>query len=351
MLDSTNTISSALAQCDPSVKAIANSVQCGDSAELLRDLPKHCVDLVITSPPYYLQRSYNGAEKSVGQESTPEEYLEALMTTFRQCVRVLKPTGNIVYNLGDKYLNGSLSLMPFRFAISICDKFELKLINEITWVKRNPTPRQFNRRLVASTEPFFHFALSDNYFYDRKGFLSSEKKPTRPAPTPKLGQKYRTLIDESVELTEQQKLLAHQELDDVIADVQNGKLFGFRMKIKGIHAGAFGGQEGGRKGQIERKGFTIIRMNGEKMKRDVIESTVETLPGNKHTAVFPLTIIRELVRLLCPKKGLVLDPYIGSGTTAVAAIREKRDYLGIEIDPVYCAYAQERIAQTRALNE
>ena len=117
------------------------------------------------------------------------------------------------------------------------------------------------------------------------------------------------------------------------------------MKIKGIHAEAFGGQEGGRKGQMDKKGFTIIRLKGGKMKRDVIETKVESLPGNGHTAIFPLEIIKEMIRLLSPNKGLVIDPYIGSGTTAVAAIMENRHYLGIDIDPNYCVSAMERISE------
>lgn len=326
------------------MKNLLNSIQCGDSTNLLKQLPDHCIDLVVTSPPYYQQRMYNNIGLSIGQEKTPEYYLDALMDTFSQCVRVIKPTGNIVYNIGDKYLSGSLLLLPFRFAVMVCETFKLKLINEITWVKRNPTPRQFSRRLVPSTEPFFHFALSDDYYYDRESFLSDEKKVKRSAPTPMLGQKYRKLVDESDVLTTSQKKLAHRELDEVIADVHDGKIYGFRMKIKGVHAEAFGGQGGGRKGQMDRKGFTIIRLNGEKLKRDVIESTVETLPGNTHTAIFPLSIVREMIRLLCPEDGIVLDPYVGSGTTAVASIMEGRRYVGIDIDPEYCFSARERIA-------
>ena len=164
------------------MKKVLNTIQCGDSTTLLKQLPDSCADLVITSPPYYRQRTYNNSGLGIGQERKPEYYLEALLETLSECRRVIKPTGNIVYNVGDKYLNGSLLLLPFRFATMACDKFKLKLINEITWVKRNPTPRQFDRRLVSSTEPFFHFAISDNYYYDRKSFCAQSKnlnKPTR----------------------------------------------------------------------------------------------------------------------------------------------------------------------------
>ena len=324
-------------------KETLDTVQCGDAVALLKRLPSHCADLIITSPPYYKQRLYNENGLGLGQERSPGLYLEALLDAFAECVRVVKPSGSIVYNIGDKYLNRSLMLLPYRFAITACERFKLRLVNEITWVKRNPTPRQYDRRLVSSTEPFFHFAVCDDYYYDRKNFYRAEQQDKPSKPGAKLGQRYRDLVQGSAVLSETQKRLAYNELDKVIEEVRSGRLHGFRMKIKGIHAEAFGGQEGGRKGQMERKGFTIIRIKGEKMKRDVIESPVESLPGNGHTAVFPVAIIREMIRLLCPPGGLVIDPYIGSGTTAVAAIMEGRHYFGIEIDPIYHASARQRV--------
>ena len=146
-------------------------------------------------------------------------------------------------------------------------------------------------------------------------------------------------------MTEAQKRCAQRELNKAIAEAQAGDICGFRMKIKGIHAEAFGGNGGGRKSQMDNKGFTIIKMRGERMKKDAIEHPVEALPGNRHTAIFPLRIIRELIRLMCPAGGVVVDPYIGSGTTAVAAIEEKRNYFGIEIDPDYCNAARQRTGQ------
>ena len=320
-----------------------NIIHCGDSTGILQQLPDACVDLIITSPPYYQQRNYNGSGMGIGQESNHGNYLEALMETFEECVRVVKPTGSIVYNIGDKYINRSLSLIPFRFAIMACENFDVRLVNEITWVKRNPTPRQFTRRLVSSTEPFFHFAIGDEYYYDRKNFLKANEKVQISKPGSKTGEKYRQLIRESKILTDKQKTLALKELKEVINEIHEGKICGYRMKIKGVHAEAFGGEEGGRKGQMDKKGFTIIRMKGEKIKKDVIVHQVEALKGNSHTAIFPIAIIRELIRLLCPKKGLVLDPYIGSGTTAVAALMEGREYTGIDIDPEYCIMANKRI--------
>ncbi len=315
---------------------------CGDSETELTELKPNSIDLVITSPPYFQQREYSA--EGLGNEETVEQYLESIVTTFAKVLRVMKPTGNIVYNMGDKIIGGSMLLVPYQFALKVLAGFNLRLVNDITWVKSNPTPHQFSRRLIASTEPFFHFALGRDYYYDRKAFQRAERR-RRSNPTKKLGAKYRELIDSST-LSQAEKDGAHRALDEVIDDVREGKIHSFRMKIRGIHAPAYGGQEGGRKMRIERYGFTIIRISGETLKRDVIENPVESLPGNDHPAVFPVEVIRELIRLLCPAGGMVLDPYLGSGSTMVAAILESRSCIGIDISQEYCIDAQERVRNT-----
>lgn len=328
------------------VVKLANTIQCGDSAFLLRQIPDASVDLLVTSPPYYMQRHYNMAGMTVGNEGCVDEYVDSLMEVFTEAVRVVKPTGSLVYNIGDKYVECSLLLVPFRFAIEATKKNSVRLVNNITWVKANPTPRQFTRRLVSSTEPFFHFAKTSDYYYDRNSFFEKKIPNNSHKPTGRLGEAYREKIENS-DMSREQKENANIALDEVIAEVHAGEIQSFRMKIKGVHAEAFGGQEGGRKIQMERNGFTIIRLHGNSMKRDVMESPVESIPGLRHCAVFPQAIIQEVIKLLCPPGGIVLDPYMGSGTTALAAISEGRDFIGIDIDPDYCGIARERIEQCR----
>lgn len=324
-----------------------DKVHCGDCVDVLRRIPAASVDAVVTSPPYYRQRDYEGI--GIGNEDSVSEYIAALLAAFGEVVRVVKPTGNIVYNLGDKYLGGGLLLAPYRFALAAAEKFPVSLVNNITWVKRNPTPRQYKRRLVSSTEPFFHFVKSDDYYYARDEFMNGSGCQgdfgavlAKPAHKPglKLGMKYRQLLASS-SLSDEQKMLGNRALDEAIAEVRSGAIEGFRMKIRGIHAPAFGGQDGGRNSQMRDNGFTLIRIHGEKMKRDVIESAVASGNGSGHSAVYPLPVIRELIRLLCPPGGVVLDHYAGSGTTLVAARREDRHYIGIDINSGYCRYARK----------
>lgn len=327
-----------------------NRLICGDNLEAIKSLPNGSVNLVVTSPPYFQQRDYGydyGAA-GIGSEPSLNEYLSRLLCLFRECVRVTASDGSIVFNLGDKYQEGNLLLVPYRFAIAATETELVKLVNAISWVKQNPTPRQFRRRLVSSVEPFFHFVKSDSYFYDIDAFLSDPEPAARKAnaATPALGKKYIALLEQS-ELTPEQKSLGRQALLQVIEEVKSGQIAGFRMKIRGIHAEAFGGQEGGRKIQMERQGFTVIRLMGHKMKRDVIETPVETIKGGKHPAIYPVRVVAEMLRLLTRPGDVVLDPFMGSGSTAVACKMLGRHYIGYEISPIYCAEAQTRIDATK----
>jgi site-specific DNA-methyltransferase (adenine-specific) len=320
-----------------------DKIVCGDARILLKEIPSESINLIITSPPYYKQRDYCDLEGEIGNEPTVEAYINNVMKVFHECVRIVRRDGSIVFNLGDKYEDGGLLLIPYRFAIEAFKREPVKLIHNITWVKLNPTPRQFKRRLVSSTEPFFHFVKSDDYYFNIDSFMDIyNSKQERIKASDRLGKKYFELIDKS-QLTEEEKKRAREELLKVIQEVKEGRIVGFRMKIRGIHAPAFGGQEGGRKIQLEKQGFTIIRIHGNAIKRDVIECHVETLKGCPHPAVYPEFIVQELIKLLTRPNDIVLDPFVGSGTTCVAAKKLGRHYIGIDINPEYCKYTEERV--------
>jgi site-specific DNA-methyltransferase (adenine-specific) len=320
-----------------------DKIVCGDARILLKEIPSESINLIITSPPYYKQRDYCDLEGEIGNEPTVEAYINNVMKVFHECVRIVRRDGSILFNLGDKYEDGGLLLIPYRFAIEAFKREPVKLIHNITWVKLNPTPRQFKRRLVSSTEPFFHFVKSDDYYFNIDSFMDIyNSKQERIKASDRLGKKYFELIDKS-QLTEEEKKRAREELLKVIQEVKEGRIVGFRMKIRGIHAPAFGGQEGGRKIQLEKQGFTIIRIHGNAIKRDVIECHVETLKGCPHPAVYPEFIVQELIKLLTRPNDIVLDPFVGSGTTCVAAKKLGRHYIGIDINPEYCKYTEERV--------
>lgn len=326
---------------------INNNIILGDNLSILNQIEKESIDLIITSPPYFQQRNYGNGDLEIGNEPTEKEYLNNLLKVFSECVRVLKPTGAIVFNLGDKYINGSLSLIPYKFAIQVTDNYPIFLINQITWSKLNPTPRQDKRKLIQATEPFFIFAKSKEYYFNLDEYLQhldNLNKITKSKPSDKLGKKYLELIENS-NLTQEQKNNAIKALNEAILAVHNGEIEGFRMKINGVHKLAYGGQDGGRNNQIKNNGFTIIRILGNKMKKDIIESPVEITKNNHHPAVYPLYIIQELIKLLSQEGDFVLDPFCGSGTTCIAARNLNRNYLGIEINPDYVDLANTRLQE------
>jgi site-specific DNA-methyltransferase (adenine-specific) len=327
------------------INKFLNKIICGDCREILEEIPDNSIDLIITSPPYFQQREYGGG--GVGNEQKVDDYINNLVKIFRQCVRVVKKTGTIVFNLGDKYIDGNLLLVPYRFAIEIQKDNIVKLINELTWVKVNPAPKQCSKKLIPATEPFFIFAKTDDYYFNKDAFLEYRDKYMNGGKKKAgndVGKKYYELIEKS-DLSNEEKCQAKKELNEVIMEVMQGKIESFRMKIRGLHALPYGGQAGGRLTQIENKGFTVIKIYGNSIRKDVIESNVETIKGNIHPAVYPEFIIQELLKLLTKENDVVLDPFLGSGTTAIVAQRLKRKYIGIEIHSEYINYAENRIKQ------
>ncbi len=314
----------------------------------MNEIPPSSIDLIITSPPYFKQRDYGGI--GIGNEQTLDEYIYNLMNVFRECVRIIKDTGSIVFNIGDKYVDGNLLLVPYHFALQAQKEPKVRLLNEITWVKPNPAPKQDPRKLVPSKEPFFLFVKSNKYHFNRDAFLAHKDRYINGNGNSKkagndIGKKYFEIIEHS-NLSDSEKVHAKEELQEVIDEVKKGKLESFRMKIRDIHALPYGGQAGGRLTQIKKKGFTIIKIYGNSIRRDIIESNVETLKGNIHPAVYPEFLIQELIKLLTKKNDIILDPFLGSGTSAVVAKKLSRNYIGIEIFDEYVRYAERRLRNT-----
>ncbi len=138
----------------------------GDAARLL--LPDHTVDLVVTSPPYHQLRAYqDGGEAYFGQigaEATPEAYLDALIACTREWLRVLRPSGSLFVNLGDAYSNKGLRGLPWRYAIRCIDELGLILRAEIVWAKPNGLPESVTDRVRRSHEQVFHFVKQPRYY-------------------------------------------------------------------------------------------------------------------------------------------------------------------------------------------
>lgn len=151
----------------PDEMKVSTSVFIGDVFSALELIPDETVDCVITSPPYWKQRDYKHS-KQLGQEKTFEEYINKLVKIFNEVKRVLKPYGTFFLNIGYKYQEKELLLIPELLAIEL-QKNGWSLINKIIWYKPNAMPSSFEKRLTNVYEPVFLFVKRESkhkYYFE-----------------------------------------------------------------------------------------------------------------------------------------------------------------------------------------
>ena len=297
-------------------------------------IPDRHVQCCITSPPYWGLRDY-GVEGQLGLESTPEEYVERMVEVFRQVWRVLRDDGTLWLNLGDSYAgsvgnrNGSNSStlkggvggcaadaavnrkvihkpiftglkpkdlcgIPWRVALALqADGWYLR--QDIIWHKPNPMPESVRDRCTKAHEYLFLLTKKPKYYCD----MEAVKEPAVCANPEHVN--YR----------------------------KNGK----SDKRSNAQVDSMG-----------KPGFgdDMYKQPHVRNKRSVW--TVTTKPYKEaHFATFPPKLIEPCVKAGCPEGGIILDPFMGSGTTGMVAKQHGRDHLGIELNPEYIEMIQKRI--------
>ncbi|MCA9262329.1 MAG: site-specific DNA-methyltransferase [Planctomycetales bacterium] len=276
-----------------------NRVLQGEAEEVLRELPSEVVDTIVSSPPYFKQRDY-GTDEQLGHETTVGSYVDRLVTILRESRRVLCEMGSLWLVIGDKYDNGRLLGVPWRVALALQDDGWI-LRSDIIWHKPNAMPSSVKTRPTTDHEYVFFLTKSHNYYYDADAIREphvtfSEKSKMRGG---------RNHFFKRDGTPEQGKNQGDSNLHDGRWD-------------QAFHP----------KGRNKR--------------------TVWSVPLSKfrkaHFAVFPESLVETCILAACPPQGLVLDPFLGSGTTAVVARRLDRSYIGIDCNPKYCAMAEERLA-------
>lgn len=310
-----------------------NKVHNTDCSEGLAWLPDNSVDCVITSPPYFDLRDYH-SEGQIGLENTPEEYVEKLAEVFDSCRRVLKETGTLWLVIGDTYCNsghggaryyqktkkyiqntnrGSMECtssfkadgrqykrkdligIPWMLALEM-RKRGWYLRQDIIWAKPNPMPESVRDRCTRAHEYVFLFSKSRKYYFNQ--MLEPAKYDGRKDTRLKGSHKY----SQDVTGLAPQSFFA-RGLDRWQRDAQGNFL---------------------------------------RNRRDVWNISIKHSKVN-HFATFPEELARICLEASCPVAGTVLDPFIGSGTTAVVAIRSHRQFIGFDISPEYVKIANERI--------
>lgn len=325
-------------------------IVCGDSRAL--PLASACVDCVITSPPYFGLRDYDDP-RQIGLEDTPAAYVEALVTVFREVRRVLKPTGVCWLNLGDTYAANrgyqvpdskwidvgnsrgmkaaSLGVKPKDLiGIPWMTAFALRddgwyLRSDVIWHKPNPMPESVTDRPTKSHEYVFLLAKSDSYFYDADAI----KEPYEPESFERY--KYAFGGAKNIQLA---------------ADNVEG--IGRRTSVIGMRP---------YRGQATKDYDSAGAQNPSDTKRRILDSmengagrnkrtvwTINTQPyEGAHFATFPEALVEPCLLAGCPAGGLVLDPFLGSGTVGVVAERTSRRWVGVDL--AYHDQSRERTAQ------
>jgi len=266
----------------------------GSAEKKLAEVPPCSVQTTITSPPYYRQKDY-GSAKQLGWESTVATYVDKMKTVFEELLRVTDPCGCCFFVVGDTYIGKALQLVPQRLAI-VAAEVGWTIRNDLVWSRTDAAPDN----------------AADRWRFTHEHILFLTKSPR--------GYKFNT-----------------DEIRVPYAGVTlkrwtNGQQYG------GLKAKA----EAGPQGQRFKRGKTFkLNVKGT-LPRDVIECATARSKLD-HFATFPLALIEKFVLATTDREDIVFDPFSGTSTTGVCAIRSGRRYLGIELNPDYTKIARNRL--------
>ena len=306
-----------------------NKILYGDCRDTLKQFDEQA-RTCITSPPYYGLRNYGNEENQIGQENTPEEFIDQLVNVFKEVRNVLTDDGTLWVNLGDSYYNyrpgkgqsypkqsvsktnqdlptqcnkrgnkleglkeKDLIGIPWMFAFAMrSDGWYLR--QDIIWHKPNPMPESVKDRCTKSHEYIFLLSKNKKYYYDNEAIKEPVKQDW--------GTRNRT----------------------------NGK---YHNSGSGLspHSG-------------------LTKSYDRKNKRDVWSITNKPYKGS-HFAVFPPDLITPCILAGSEKGDIILDPFMGSGTTAMVAKQLGRDYIGCELHEEYSNLIDQRVPVEQVAQE
>lgn len=320
----------------------------GDALDL--PIADASVDLIVTSPPYFGLRAYQDGgtdvEGQIGQEATPQEFVSALIAAMREALRVLKPNGSIWVNLGDKYLNRSLAGIPWRFANRCTDDLGLTLRAEIVWSKPNAFIDAKARDRVRRThETWFHLTRRGPYFSNLDALR------IQPAADYRDRSQYIRAEElfEAAGLTDahRQAVRAVGVIDSEGGSVRSGGRWSSESGRLALEVQA---ALGSYYRELCGSGGTTRVAPGSVMEVAAHPFKVPKHLGLEgHFASFPIDWPLWIIEGWSPVGGVVLDPFGGTGTTALAAFVSERTGLSVDLSADYCRSAEWRTTDPKQI--
>ena len=296
-----------------------NIIHVGDNLFHLTNIPDNSVDMCVTSPPYYNLRDYKNSGQ-IGAENTVKDFVENLCKVFDEIYRILKPTGSCWVNIGDTYDKKRLLQVPSRFEIAMCDR-GWHLRNEIIWSKPNPQPISSKDRFWGNHEKFFWFVKDvKKYYFNRDAIL-----------VPQAEISIRRMFSKN-NMSKRKDFNATSKEGFAISSNSQDKHYARMREEMGIDK-EFNYEE------LIKSGKCPTRPEF-----DTWNVPSVTYKG-AHFAVYPPDLIEKPILSCCPEQGIVIDPFMGSGTTGEVAKLNNRRYIGLELNPEYAILANERISK------
>ncbi len=296
-----------------------NIIHVGDNLFHLTNIPDNSVDMCVTSPPYYNLRDYKNSGQ-IGAENTVKDFVENLCKVFDEIHRILKPTGSCWVNIGDTYDKKRLLQVPSRFEIAMCDR-GWHLRNEIIWSKPNPQPISSKDRFWGNHEKFFWFVKDvKKYYFNRDAIL-----------VPQAEISIRRMFSKN-NMSKRKDFNATSKEGFAISSDSQDKHYARMRKEMGIDK-EFNYEE------LIKSGKCPTRPEF-----DTWNIPSVTYKG-AHFAVYPPELIEKPILSCCPEQGIIIDPFMGSGTTGEVAKLNNRRYIGLELNPEYAILANERISK------
>lgn len=315
-----------------------------DTFEYLPTMADASVDCVVTSPPYWALKDYNGRADLFGNEPTLDDYLAKCRTLFRELRRILKSTGSIWINIGYKRdsASGDLILLPALVAHAAKDE-GLHLRDYIIWHKRGHcAPDSAKNRHRSAHEVVLHLTkIKSGYYHNEKASRLPYKNPQQASARSQHRKVYKWVARGL--MTYAESIKAHTEIDRRTKAGKNNRIRGRDGKV--MHANGARCGPDSRARALARDGFLFDNWDEDGAVAENVWVIGGTTRGFDHPCSFPVALPKRCIAVGCPKNGVVLDPFMGSGSTAVAAMRLGRRVIGIEIMREHIETTKRRVRE------